>query len=45
MCHYRREAVKCEARLMEKRREKYSDLISQVMSLMDKIQVMDNSKF
>ena len=45
MCHYRREAVKCEARLIEKRRDKYSDLIWQVMSVMDKIQVMDNSIF
>ncbi|XP_068671899.1 uncharacterized protein [Montipora foliosa] len=34
----RREAVKCEVRLFERRREKYSNLILQVMSVMDKIQ-------
>lgn len=39
MRQYRREAVKCEARMFERRREKYSDLILQVMSVMDRIQV------
>lgn len=39
MRQYRREAVKCEAKIFERRRERYSDLLLQVMSVTDRIQV------
>ena len=39
MREYRRQAVRCETKLFDRRREKYSDLILQVMSVMDRIQV------
>lgn len=39
MRQYRREAVKCEAKMFERRREKYSNLLLQVMSVMDRVQV------
>jgi len=39
MRQYRREAVKCETRMFERRREKYSNLLLQVMSVMDRVQV------
>ena len=39
MRQYRREAVKCEAEMFERRREKYSNLLLQVMSVMDRVQV------
>lgn len=38
MRQYRREAVKCEAKIFERRRERYSDLLLQVMSVTDRIQ-------
>ncbi|XP_022808861.1 uncharacterized protein LOC111345836 [Stylophora pistillata] len=38
MRQYRREAVKCEAKMFERRRERYSDLLLQVMSVTDRIQ-------
>ncbi|KAJ7378292.1 hypothetical protein OS493_023539 [Desmophyllum pertusum] len=34
----RREAVKCESKMFDRRREKYSSLILQVMSVMDRVQ-------
>ena len=39
MRQYRREAVNCEAKMFERRRERYSNLLLQVMSVMDRIQV------
>lgn len=39
MRQHRREAVKCEAKMFERRRERYSDLLLQVMSVVDRIQV------
>ena len=39
MRKYRREAVKCEQRLFERRREKYSRLLLQVMAVSDRMQV------
>ena len=39
MRQHRREAVKSEAKMFERRRERYSGLLLQVMSVMDRIQV------
>ena len=39
MRQYRREAVKCEVKMFDRRREKYSNLLLQVMSVMDRVQV------
>ncbi|KAL9956493.1 hypothetical protein ACROYT_G037975 [Oculina patagonica] len=44
MRQYRREAVKCEAKMFERRRERYSDLLLQVMLVMDRVQEQRETK-